>query len=186
MNDGLQLFDLHDNVKRCTKCRKFKPLSQFHKSKKSQSGFKHYCMECSRDALRQWQSENADHRREYARQYRANNPDYVERLNAAGRERYKNNRDRHRNDYLRRTFGMTLDEYRVMESAQDGCCAICRQQCKSGRSLAVDHNHETGEVRGLLCGNCNRAIGLLQEDPELFAAAVQYLLSYQDVLKERF
>lgn len=70
-----------------------------------------------------------------------------------------------------------------MLAIQGGVCAICRKECKSGRELAVDHDHETGAVRSLLCMNCNRAIGWLQDDPDLLMAATEYLLSHRNVLR---
>jgi hypothetical protein len=65
-----------------------------------------------------------------------------------------------------------------MGVAQKGCCAICgvhQNERSDGKDLAVDHDHETGEVRGLLCTNCNTGIGQLQEDPEVLLKAIEYL-----------
>jgi hypothetical protein len=73
--------------------------------------------------------------------------------------------------------GITVEEYDARLEAQDGLCAICRQLNASVRRLAVDHNHETGEIRGLLCSHCNRALGLFKDDPALLKAAIDYLLA---------
>jgi hypothetical protein len=54
-------------------------------------------------------------------------------------------------------------------------CAICKRPCSTGRSLAVDHNHETGEVRGLLCKACNQALGLFEDDTNRMTIAIEYL-----------
>lgn len=67
--------------------------------------------------------------------------------------------------------GLTEDEFLQMFNAQAGLCAICRRP----RALDIDHSHETGEVRGLLCGPCNRGIGFLDDDPELMRSAIRYL-----------
>ena len=81
-------------------------------------------------------------------------------------------------------YGITLEEYELMHSAQGGVCAICEKpetarNPKGGvKSLAVDHCHTTGRVRALLCQNCNRGIGHLQESPELLSAASQYLAAH--------
>lgn len=86
-------------------------------------------------------------------------------------------------DYsLRRKFGLTLEQYEAMREAQNDLCAICgRQETKKHRNhlrcqLAVDHDHKTGSVRGLLCYNCNRGLGHFQDDPQLLSRAVDYLL----------
>lgn len=72
--------------------------------------------------------------------------------------------------------GFTLVEYDAMLEGQGGCCAICgKTPAENNRRLATDHNHETGEVRGLLCDNCNRALGLLQDSPEVCRRAMLYL-----------
>jgi len=54
-------------------------------------------------------------------------------------------------------------------------CDICQQECPSGRSLALDHNHETKKIRGLLCCNCNRGLGLFKDSPTLLQKASEYL-----------
>lgn len=81
----------------------------------------------------------------------------------------------YREGNLQRTYGISIAQYDQMLVGQKGVCAICCETCPSGRRLAVDHNHQTGEVRGLLCGRCNSALGALRESPELFMRAMEYL-----------
>lgn len=81
--------------------------------------------------------------------------------------------------HLKKKFGITPAEYDALLASQNGGCAICGQQCPTNRNLAVDHDHETGRIRGLLCNPCNRAVGLLRDDPDLLAKAAQYLLHHQ-------
>lgn len=79
---------------------------------------------------------------------------------------------------LKNHFNMTLDDYDEMYRNQSGCCAICgTHQSELGRTLCVDHNHITGEIRGLLCNDCNTAIGKLKTDEgiELLQKAIKYL-----------
>lgn len=88
----------------------------------------------------------------------------------------KNNPDKARDQDLRREFGITLLQYRQMLSDQGECCKIChRHQSQFKHSLHVDHNHKTGRVRALLCGPCNHALGLLQENETVVLALAQYI-----------
>ncbi len=84
-----------------------------------------------------------------------------------------------RNGYLKRTFGITLEQYHRLLAAQGNCCAICKveaKQCK--RILSVDHCHKTGGIRGLLCGNCNHVLGFARDSTEILASAIGYLEIY--------
>lgn len=83
--------------------------------------------------------------------------------------------DYYRDYEFRRRYGISLAEYDEMYRAQGGVCAICEQGCIQKSNLAVDHCHTTGAVRGLLCGRCNQAIGLLREDLTLLRRAAEYL-----------
>lgn len=112
-----------------------------------------------------------------------------EQINAKARER-RGRRDgdarkrehvKMRAYFLKTKFGLSLQDYESMLVAQGGLCAICRQPetyVKNGKDVAllgVDHDHTTGAVRGLLCNNCNRGIGLLKDDPLVLRAATVYL-----------
>lgn len=79
-------------------------------------------------------------------------------------------------DHLRRLYGMTLKEFSNKLSLQGGVCAICRSDTPGpwGR-FAVDHDHATGKIRGLLCNNCNRAMGLLKENITSLRLMIEYL-----------
>lgn len=91
-------------------------------------------------------------------------------------QRYIKEAARRRENHLKATYGITEEEYSRMYTEQGGVCAICKQsEPISGRSLCVDHSHTTGDVRGLLCSNCNRGIGLLQDSVELVRNAYHYL-----------
>lgn len=80
------------------------------------------------------------------------------------------------NDWKLTTYRMNEHEYNVLFEAQEGKCKICgKHQSVLERRLAVDHNHVTDEVRGLLCNTCNTGIGLLKENIENFKNAIKYL-----------
>lgn len=86
-----------------------------------------------------------------------------------GRLRMKRSRD------LERLYGISIEDYESMLTSQNGVCAICQQSCPTGYNLSVDHDHQTGRVRGLLCVNCNSALGKFQDDPDLLVKAASYL-----------
>ena len=77
---------------------------------------------------------------------------------------------------IRNQYGITLEQYNNMLKAQNYSCAICGEEDEvEGRRLAIDHCHTTGQVRGLLCGKCNRGLGLFYDNEDLLQKAIQYL-----------
>lgn len=86
--------------------------------------------------------------------------------------------------HLKRKYGISLLDYSRLFMAQDGKCAICGGEDAGHRNgepkaLAVDHCHETGKVRGLLCEACNQGIGKLKEDVTILQKAIQYLTDHR-------
>ena len=73
---------------------------------------------------------------------------------------------------IRNKYNISLDELKWFEEQQEGCCAICKEATEK---LFIDHDHKTGEVRGLLCHYCNTGIGLFRDDPERLKSAIEYL-----------
>ncbi len=103
-----------------------------------------------------------------------------DRINAQRKENYRSNknglRDRIAREGVRRRYGLKVGEYDQLFKKQKGCCAICdTHQEKILRRLDVDHCHETGKIRGLLCLNCNRGMGLLKDDLTILKRVVRYL-----------
>lgn len=76
---------------------------------------------------------------------------------------------------LRRKYGLTLERYEALLAAQKESCAICGKECPSGKALGVDHDHATGEIRGLLCSPCNIGLGSFRDDPQRLEVAIRYL-----------
>lgn len=78
--------------------------------------------------------------------------------------------------YVRRTYGLSPDEHAAMLAAQGGGCAICGTDEPGGAgSWHTDHDHTSGDVRGLLCAGCNPGLGLFRDDPTILRAAADYL-----------
>lgn len=77
----------------------------------------------------------------------------------------------------KRKLGITKEEYLNLLEKQNGVCAICNQTCT--KSLAVDHDHTTSKIRGLLCNSCNRGLGYLKDSIAILKAATTYLEYYK-------
>lgn len=92
----------------------------------------------------------------------------------------KANPDKVKNQHLKRTFGITLDDYNVILFKQNGCCAICdTHHTEFSKALYVDHCHTTGKIRGLLCNSCNLVLGKVKDDTKILKQAVIYLNHYK-------
>lgn len=88
----------------------------------------------------------------------------------------------YRSEHLRRKFGLTLDEYENLLRRQGGRCAVCGRR-PGKASLHVDHDHKTGDIRGLLCFRCNGGLGQFKEQPARLLRAADYLTG--DALPKR-
>jgi len=100
-------------------------------------------------------------------------------------ESSKNRRSTYEHKRKLEFFGITQSQFDLMSRAQRHCCGICRTPAAT-RRLSIDHCHETGKVRGLLCTKCNTALGKFNDDPQRVLRAAQYLLGkldYRDVGK---
>lgn len=107
------------------------------------------------------------------KEYLNNNPEKKKEFNARYNKKY---REKRKEFLLKKRFGISLDEYNLLFSEQEGCCAICgAHQSELSKSLAVDHCHSSGKIRGLLCIPCNVGIGNLQEKIEILESAIKYL-----------
>jgi len=85
------------------------------------------------------------------------------------------NNPRRRDIELRNVYGITEAQYEAMLKEQNGVCFVCGKVNSNGRRLSVDHNHETKEIRKLLCAPCNQGIGCFHEDPNKMRKAIKYL-----------
>lgn len=161
-------------MKACKKCGVVKPLSEFHRTVAMRDGHRSECKDCWKVICKARYAKNRDEHIAKVQEWRRRNPKKFEEWKRRNREE---NKERiaasNRRGHLRRKYGLTLEEYDFLRASQGDRCLICGVGEEGG--LHVDHDHRTGRVRGLLCGKCNKAIGLLREDPALFDAASSYL-----------
>lgn len=103
----------------------------------------------------------------------------TDRQRAARRKWKRNNPDKvahsKRNGRLKREYNITIAQYDTMHLYQGGVCAICGLANQRGQRLAVDHDHKTSKVRGLLCDLCNRGLGLFGDNQTRLLKALLYL-----------
>jgi hypothetical protein len=128
------------------------------------------CVVCSRECRRDYVDRNpAERTRKRTPEQKKQHAAYMRAHNAANPEKVKDNN-------LRKTYGITLDDYREMLMAQNGRCAICKTD-KPGPhpNFHVDHCHQTKKVRGLLCHNCNALLGHAKDKPSVLRCAAEYL-----------
>jgi hypothetical protein len=86
------------------------------------------------------------------------------------------------NCQLKRKFGITVEQFNEMLTAQNGVCAICGTaeiEQRTGRRLSVDHCHASGRIRALLCIRCNPGLGSFKDSPELLRAAADYIEAHK-------
>jgi len=107
--------------------------------------------------------------------YKNKNSARAAKWNAENRERRAPTLQKH--NYKKR-YGLTIEQKQAMINAQDGKCAICKSDLKTTHNVCVDHNHETGFIRGILCRKCNLGIGHLNDSIEILKSAVKYLKKY--------
>lgn len=155
-------------MKKCAKCNNSKSLDDFPADKRTKSGRQSWCRKCQNDF--RTDKYNSD-------------PKYRRATLDRAKKWYKNNSVVTKNGDLIRTFGITLAQYDELLTKQYGLCAICDKpetilDKRSGKlkSLAVDHDHITGKIRGLLCSQCNRSLGGFQDSPEILRSAIEYLV----------
>jgi len=113
------------------------------------------------------------------RQDRAAHPEKFKRW---GNAYYRRSKPRRRAYNLGKLYGITMEQYEAMLVLQGGKCALC-YRVPEGRGncsvLHVDHNHETGQVRRLLCFDCNNGLGRFRDDPDVLRRAVAYLEAFR-------
>lgn len=161
-------------MKKCTNCKKDKPLSDFPKNKRAKAGIHYECSECGRTRARKWTRDNPKRNLERYQNWAQENR---ERANEISRN-YRA-KPEYRYLTLARRYGETPEFYQRMEAKQEGLCLTCGEKSDP---LVVDHCHTTGKVRGMLCRKCNACLGLVGDDPEVLENMIAYLKSGKEMV----
>lgn len=186
-------------MKTCKKCNLDKPSTEFQRGARYKDGLLPDCKPCHNRqvAERRANPETRERTRKWAREWSKRN---IDRLRPKRQERYRQNPEKYRaiaKQYRERNptakyaselklkYGLSLDGYNQMLTAQGGLCKLCKMppqgNGKTAKILHVDHNHETGKVRALLCMQCNRALGMFSDNAEMLISAAMYLVEHDGI-----
>lgn len=185
--------------RQCSRCKAFKPWAEFARNKHGTRGHQSWCRDCFREHT------GSQKNREYlinevgrecsecgqfkpwSEFHKRNNLTTGHAAHCKICRRRRTRRDMEngsiRNRELKRKYGIDLETYQIYCNEQGDSCAICGTMEKGtargrARYWSVDHDHETGEVRGLLCQKCNGLLGLVNDDIRVLERAILYLKSY--------
>lgn len=139
----------------CNTCNKELPLEKFAKDKSKKAGIRGRCKECQAAYWRSWRASNPEVARASAKAWKDRNP---EKVAASGRKRY---------------YGIDNAQFLAMGEAQSWKCEICKISITD--NACVDHDHETNQIRSLLCRRCNSGLGMFSDDQETLQRAANYL-----------
>lgn len=160
-------------TKTCSKCGETKTLDAFYRQKRGRLGRSSVCRTCAqaRDAC--YSRARQSKRRPEQAAYRRKHPEKVKAWKAAY---YQKHKEKLWAQKLLNAYGVSAAQYYAMLDAQNGRCAICaRHQDAFAKRLFVDHCHQSGKIRGLLCKDCNIALGILGDSRSRVLQVARYL-----------
>lgn len=134
-------------TKKCPKCKRYKPVDKFYKNNYKKSGLSSYCKVCHKvwyDEYRKTDKAKKLHKKANIRFREGKSPDYF------------------KNKKLKSLYGVTLKQHKEKYLNQNGCCLICNRPVPYD-NVDTDHDHQTGEFRGLLCRYCNSRLGWFEK-----------------------
>lgn len=128
---------------------------------------------------------NKEEQRRYQKEYRDNNRHIRKQWEEKNKQKLKEYNKRYGREYhLDKMFGITLEQYNELFDKQSGCCAICgKHQTEYKRAFDIDHDHSCCKgkkscgkcIRGLLCADCNKGLGLFKDAKEILEKAIKYI-----------
>lgn len=158
---GLPDAERAEGFKTCPKCNVKKPFAEYPKNRRNKYGINTYCLVCSAEMVREIRATprgQATHR-------------------AASKRWREAHKERHADNNAKWKYGVEHGTYATLFAKQSGRCAICDSSPADDARLHIDHCHDTGRIRGLLCNRCNNGIGRFKHDVTLLSRAIAYLSS---------
>jgi hypothetical protein len=150
--------DFSTGLKPCSQCKKEQPLSEFSPNKQTWDRLTSWCRRCQAALAKATRAAN------------------LEEMRAKSRAGYPAWKDA----YLLRTYGLTPEDVRMLWASQANCCAACGTDLLTTKYRAhIDHDHDTGAVRAVLCHRCNVALGMLEDSPERVGALLAYIQRFK-------
>ena len=135
-----------ESKKICSKCRVVKDFSEFTKNLNHWTGKSYWCRKCKNDSIKK---------------HRESNPElFYESM---------------RFSQAKIRYGIEKEDYIKLLESQNHLCAICSERLDMSRQIYIDHDHSTGQIRGALCGSCNKGLGMFKDSPALLHKAAYYL-----------
>ena len=163
----------------CTRCDNYKNVTEFYHKNNSKCGLCTFCKTCMDKKRTERNHQNPEMAKERSRRGLKNNP---EKAKKSSQDWAKNNpkeyKEQHWKSYgIRNSDGsfFTCNDYEALLNKQNGVCAICETPSLTIKGLHVDHNHETGTVRWILCHHCNVMLGLAKDNPLTLRKAADML-----------
>jgi predicted nucleic acid-binding Zn-ribbon protein len=185
-------------TKRCTKCGEMKHISEYSLS---QGRHRSRCKSCESESFRKWREANHEKVKEALSKWKKENVEKVRKHRNDSQKRCRKHASEYHYKWRKRKgqtetrkqmnrrfireYGITLEQYEEILTIQGGKCAICGRS-EPGKSeskqafFCVDHCHETGKVRGVICRRCNIGIGHLMDSVDLLSKAIFYLMTEND------
>jgi len=163
--------------KQCRVCGEVKPLSDFYRMAGMRDGHRNECKPCLKAAHRDWYRRNREQAIAKVKAWQRANANHVNAYQRELRSRPEQKR-KQRDAYYRRTFGISADEFDALLENQRGVCAICARKPEREASFHLDHDHVTGDIRGILCLGCNQGVGQFQDDAALLERAAAYVREF--------
>jgi hypothetical protein len=180
-------------IKMCGKCKQDKSEDAFAKNASRADGLDQWCKECRKEYVKQWIDKKPEKRvakneaaSAYSKKRYAEDPEYRDKKRKASKDWMANLTDERRKAHYRK--GWLWSMYRLRPGAfdeavkdQNGCCACCGD---IPQEWIIDHCHDTGLVRGLVCRRCNNGLGSFDDDIKGLEKAIAYLRAFNDRDKE--